>query len=33
LCLVNQSIPRITSILWDGSMAKSAKNTTHLKEF
>jgi hypothetical protein len=31
LCLVNQSIPKITSILWDGSTAKSAKNTTPLK--
>jgi hypothetical protein len=31
LCWVNQSIPRITSIPWDGSMAKSAKNTTPLK--
>jgi hypothetical protein len=28
---VNQSIPRITSILWDDSMAKSARNTTPLK--
>jgi hypothetical protein len=31
LCLVNQSIPRITSIPWDGSTAKSTKNTTPLK--
>jgi hypothetical protein len=31
LCLVNQSIPTITSIPWDGSTAKSAKNTTPLK--
>jgi hypothetical protein len=31
LCWVNQSIPKITSIPWDGSMAKSAKNTTPIK--
>jgi hypothetical protein len=31
LCLVNQSIPKITSIPWDGKTVKSAKNTTPLK--
>jgi hypothetical protein len=31
LCLVNQSIPKITSIPWDGKTAKSATNTTPLK--
>jgi hypothetical protein len=31
LSLVNQSIPKITSISWDGKTAKSAKNTTPLK--
>jgi hypothetical protein len=31
LCLVNQSIPKITSIPWDGRTAKSTKNTTPLK--
>jgi hypothetical protein len=31
LCLVNQSIPKITSIPWDGKTAKSSKNTTPLK--
>jgi hypothetical protein len=31
LCLVSQSIPRITSIPWDGKMIKSARNTTPLK--
>jgi hypothetical protein len=31
LCLVNQSIPKITPIPWDGSTAKSTKNTTPLK--
>jgi hypothetical protein len=25
LCLVNQSIPKITSIPWDGKTVKSAK--------
>ena len=31
LCLVNQSIPKITSTPWDGKTVKSAKNTTPLK--
>jgi hypothetical protein len=31
LCLVSQSIPKITSIPWDGKTVKSAKNTTPLK--
>jgi hypothetical protein len=31
LCLVNQSIPKTTSIPWDDSTTKSAKNNTPLK--
>jgi hypothetical protein len=31
LCLVNQSIPKITSIPREGKRVKSAKNTTPLK--
>jgi hypothetical protein len=31
LCLVHQSIPKITSIPWDGKTVKYAKNTTPLK--
>jgi hypothetical protein len=31
LCLVSQSITKITSIPWDGKTVKSAKNTTPLK--
>jgi hypothetical protein len=31
LCLVSQSIPKITSIPWDGKTVKFAKNTNPLK--